>query len=120
MAEIRHEISEFDRGWVVGAHDVGKSGKEIEEMYNFTKSTINRIIKAYKEHGITKVVPRSGRPPKLDNRDTRHLTQIVKKNHKMPLAQITAQMQELTLKTISTRTIQCTLHNEGYYGHVGL
>jgi hypothetical protein len=44
----------------------------------------------------------------------------VKKNHKMPLAQITAQMQELTLKTISTRTIQRTLHNEGYYGRVGL
>jgi hypothetical protein len=46
--------------------------------------------------------------------------QLVEKNHFAPLAQITAEIQDITKKSVSMSTIQRTLHMEGYAGHVGL
>ena len=120
MAEKRHELLEFDRGWIVGAHDAGMSERQIVEMYGFPKTTVHRIIKDFEEHGIVEAHLRSGRPPIFDDRDKRHLTQIVDKNHHAPLANITAQMQDITSKNISICTVRRALHMEGYHGHVGV
>jgi transposase len=93
MTEKRHEVSEFDRGRVVGAHDGGMSIRNITAKYNIPKSTVHRIIKDFEESGLTKPRPRSGRPPELDARDRRHLVQIIEKDHTVALAQLTAQMK---------------------------
>jgi len=120
MTEKRHELSEFDRGRIVGAHDAGMSERQIVEMYGFPKTTAHRTIKDFEEHGMVKARPRSGRPPILDDRDKRHLTQIVEKNHRAPLANTTAQIQDITSKNISVSTVRRSLHMEGYYGRVGV
>jgi transposase len=120
MVEKRHEISEFDRGRCVGAHDGGMSIRSISDLYNIPKTTVHRIIHEFEEHGVIKAQPRSGRPHELDNRDRRHLVQLVEKNHFAPLAQITAEIQDITKKSVSMSTIQRTLHMEGYAGRVGL
>jgi|tagenome__1003787_1003787.scaffolds.fasta_scaffold20698186_1 transposase len=120
MAENRHEISEFDRGRVIGAHDAGMSIRKIQDIYNIPKTTIHRIIKEFEENGLTKARPRSGRPQQLDDRSKRHLIQLVEKNHSISLDQITTQMQDITLNPISTSTIRRALHMEGYAGRVGL
>jgi hypothetical protein len=93
---------------------------EIGKMYDVPKSTVNDIIKAFENHGFTKPQPRSGRPKILNNRDECHLIQMVNKDHKDPIAQITAKMNDATLKDVSVKTIQRTLHSHGYYGRVGL
>ena len=90
MDEKRHEISEFDRGRAVGAHDAGMSIRDIADMYNISKTTIHRVIKDYKAHELTIARPRSGQPQALDNHDKCHLIQIIKKDHSMALNQITA------------------------------
>jgi transposase len=120
MVEKRHEISEFDRGRCVGAHDGGMSIRSISDLYNIPKTTVHRIIHEFEEHGVIKAQPRSRRPHELDNRDRRHLVQLVEKNHFAPLAQITAEIQDITKKSVSMSTIQRTLHMEGYAGRVGL
>ena len=120
MAEKRSEISEFDRGRCVGAHDGGMTTRDIADLYNISKTTVHRIIYDYKENGIIEARPRSGRPPELDPRDKRHLVQLVEKNHYAPLAQITAEIQDITKKPLSLSTIQRALHMEGYAGRVGL
>ena len=120
MDEKRHEISEFDHGRAVGAHDAGISIRDIADMYNISKTTIHRVIKDYKAHELTIARPRSGRPQALDNRDKHHLDQIIKKDYSMALNQITAQIQDITQESISASTIRRTLHAEGYAGRVSL
>ena len=120
MDEKRHEISEFDRGRAVGAHDAGMSIRDIADMYNISKTTIHHVIKDYKAHELTIARPRSGWPQALDNRDKRHLVQIIEKDHSMALNQITAQIQDITQESISASTIRRTLHAEGYAGCVSL
>jgi transposase len=105
MVEKRLEISEFDRGRAIGAHNAGMSIRDIADMYNISKTTIHRTIKDYEAHELTTARPRSGRPQALDNRDKRHLVQIVKKNHFTALDQITVQIQDITQKSISASTI---------------
>ena len=120
MAEKRHEISEFDRGRVVGAHDAGMSIRAIADIYNVSKMTAHRIIQEFEEYGLTKAQSRSGRPQEFDDRDKCHLVQLVEKDHSAPLHQIVAQMQDITQKNVSTSTVRRTLHTEGYAGRVSL
>ena len=113
MTEKRHELSEFDRGRIVGAHDAGMSERRIVEMYVFAKTTAHMVIK---ERVLTKPVPRSGRPQnsqKIINRS------IVEENHLASLSEITAQMRDITLDDVSESTIRRALHVSGYFGHVG-
>ena len=120
MSDKRHELSKFDRGRIVGAHDAGMSERQIVEMYGFAKTTVHRVIKSFEERGLTKPAPRSGRPPKLSNEDKFQLVQIVENNHHTSLAEITAQMRDIIQDDISERTIQRALHVEGYFGRVGI
>ena len=116
MTEKRHELSEFDRGRIVGAHDAGMSERRIVEMYGFAKTTVHMVIKNFEERGLTKPAPRSGRPQnsqKIINRS------IVEENHLASLSEITAQMRDITLDDVSESTIRRALHVSGYFGHVG-
>ena len=85
MTEKQREISEFDRGRCIGAHDAGMSIRAIAELYNISKMTIHRIIREYEDHGIINARPRSGRPSVFDDRDKQHLVQVIKKDHTAPL-----------------------------------
>ena len=120
MAAQRHELSEFDRGRIVGAHDAGMSERAIGEMYGFPKSTVHDIIKAFDEEGLTHARPRSGRPLILDDRDRCHLVRNVNKDHYASLADITAEIEDLTLDPVSVLTVRRALHLEGYHGRVGV
>ena len=60
MDEKRHEISEFDCGRAIGAHDAGISIWDIADMYNISKTAIHHAIKDYEAHGLTTAQPRSG------------------------------------------------------------
>ena len=120
MTEKRRELSEFERGRLVGARDAGMSLGAIGERYDVPKSTVRDVIKAFEEQGSTKPQPRSGRPKLLDDRDKRHLIQIVKSDHKVPLSKITAETKEAISISISESTIRRALHSQGYHGRVGL
>ena len=120
MTEKWHEVTEFNRGRCIGAHDAGMSVRKIADLYDIPKTTVHRIIHDFEQDNVIKAWPRSERPPKLNTRDKHHLIQIVEKNNYAPLAQITAEIQDITQKSISISTVQRTLHMEGYAGHVGL
>src|SRR5437899_3998266 len=81
MAEQRRELPEFERGRIIGAHDAGMSIREIAELYGVSKSTVHRVIKDFEEEGLTEPRPRSGRPPKINDRQRRHIVRNVDKHH---------------------------------------
>ena len=114
MPKKQCELSEFERGLIVGARATGLTEQEIGEMHSFAKSTVHDVLHNFNE-GWTTPQPRSEGPSKLNDHDKRHLIQDVKKNRTASLSKIAAQMDN-----VSTSTIPSTLHSEGYFGCIAV
>lgn len=111
------ELTDFERGEIVGLHKGGFSYDKISEILDYHKSTVRNVIIKYNEQGLTSAAPRSGRPKILSKRSERHLINIVKDNRNESLEEITEMFNTAMNISVSSRTIQRTLHNEGYSGH---
>jgi transposase len=113
------ELTEFERGQIIGLWKGGHSERGIETILGFPKTTIHDTIKRYKNENQISNAPRSGRPPILSERDIRHLVNIVKEDRQQSLDEITDKFNDLSVVSVSSRTIERTLHNEGFYGRAG-
>src|ERR687896_167699 len=111
------ELTDFERGEIVGLSKGGFSQKDIAELLNFPKSTVGNIIKKYNEKGLTTTEHRSGRPKALSERDRKHLEKVAKNNRNDTLEEITEKFNTELNISVSSRTIQRTLHEKGYSGH---
>ena len=76
----KRELTEFERGEIIGLWKGGHSERNIMEILGHPKTTIHDIITKYKNLGNVTDVPHSGRPPKLTEREVRSLVKIVKKD----------------------------------------
>ncbi|CAI9610215.1 unnamed protein product, partial [Staurois parvus] len=77
------ELSEFNRGTVIGFHLGTISIHEISLLLNISWSTVGDIMKKWKQLGTTATQPRSGRPCKMTERDQRMLSQTVHRSHQL-------------------------------------
>ncbi|GET66162.1 IS630 family transposase [Rhizophagus irregularis DAOM 181602=DAOM 197198] len=77
-------------------------------------TTICRFIDKYKKTGVTENLPRSGRPPALNNNEKNALINEVKKNRREPLHEI---INTLGL-SCSLTTARQTLYDAGIHSHV--
>ncbi|GET58376.1 IS630 family transposase [Rhizophagus irregularis DAOM 181602=DAOM 197198] len=77
-------------------------------------TTIRRFIDKYKKTGVTENLPRSGRPPALNNNEKNALINEVKKNRREPLHEI---INTLGL-SCSLTTARQTLYDAGIHSHV--
>ena len=111
------ELTDFERGEIVGLNKGGFSQRDIAKILDHPKSTVGDIIKKYNELGLTTAAPRSGRPKALDKRDNRHLVKIAKNNRNLTLEEITEKFNTEMSISLSSRTIQRALHETGYSGH---
>lgn len=59
------ELSEFQRGTVVGCHLCKKSVREISAMLDLPRSAVISVLLKWKREGATTALPRRGRPHKL-------------------------------------------------------
>src|SRR5947209_17060184 len=93
MSTTRKELSEFQRGEIIGAwkcRELGKkpiSVRKIGELLGHPKSTVQDVITAYK-NGCETPAPRSGRPPILNDRDGRHLKKVLNTNRRTNINEI--------------------------------
>ena len=113
----RQELTDFERGEIVGLFKGKFKQSKIVEILDHPKSTVSAIIKKYREQGLTTTASRSGRPKSLTNRDNRHLVKVVKENRNKTLEEITENFNTVMNISVSSRTIQRTLHEMGYSGH---
>ncbi|GFW33379.1 regulator of chromosome condensation 2 [Trichonephila clavipes] len=81
------ELSEFDRGSIVGCHLCGKSVHEIVDMLQKPKSTVSDKIVEWKRRGSETVEKRTDRPKILGERSLRTLKRVVKQNRKSSLVE---------------------------------
>ena len=100
-APQRHELSPGTRRVMIAMHKVGTSFAAIERELDISTDTIRKIWNRQDDRPLDISAPCSGRPPKLNDRDQRHIKRYVRNNHikrREPLTDI----QPLTK---STRTI---------------
>lgn len=103
---LRKELSEFDRGLIIGAWKFNNSASKISAQLNFPLGTVKSIINRYIK-GIISNGPRSGRPRKTnwlqDRSITKRATQNLK-NRRKTLDQITTSFNQVNRVRISSRT----------------
>ena len=105
------------RDKVVEKFKAGLGYKKISQALNISRSTVQSIIRKWKEYGTTANLPRHGRPPKLTGRARRALIREAAKRPMVTLEELqrsTAQVGESVHRT----TISHALHKSGLYGRV--
>ena len=80
----RKELSEGQRGLIIGMRKCGMSYAAIAAELDLNYYTVRKVVIFYNETKLLKPSPRHGRPTKLNERDRRHLKRHVKrdKNHR--------------------------------------
>jgi len=113
------ELTEFERGEIIGLSKINLSVRNIAKVLLLKKSTIQDVITKYRRRGLISAAPRSGRPPILTQRNTRALIKIVKEDRQTSLDELTEKFSKTLQISVSNSTIKRKLHEEGYYGRLG-
>ena len=100
------ELSDFQRGTVIGCHLSNKLVHQIYALLELLRSTISAVIVKWKCPGATAAQPQSGRPHKLTDRDRRVLKHIAWKNLRSSVATLTTEFQTDSGRNVST-SIKC-------------
>ncbi|GFU17747.1 regulator of chromosome condensation 2 [Trichonephila clavipes] len=99
------ELSEFDRGSIVGCHLCGKSDSEIVDILQKPKSTVSDVIMTWKHQGSETAEKRTNRPKILGERSRRTLKRVVKQNRKSSLVELSQELQSSSGNSVSSRTV---------------
>src|SRR5437762_4641497 len=108
----RHESSPGTRRVIVAMHKVGTSFAAIGRELEMPADTVRKIWKRHENEPLGISTPRSARPPKLDDRDRRHIKRYVRNDRttrREPLADIS---DKLNLN-VSSDTIRRVLKSTG-------
>jgi transposase len=89
---------------------------KISAALKVPKNTVASIILKWKKFGITKTLPRAGRPAKLSNRVRRALVRKVTKNLMVTLTEL--QSSSVEIGEPSRRTTISAALQSGLYGRV--
>lgn len=112
------ELSDFQRGTVVGCYMCKKSVREISALLNLPKSTVSAVILKWKRGGITTALPRSGRPHKLKEKDRQVLEKLALESCLPSLEALTTEFQTASGASVSSKTVRRELHEMGFRGRV--
>ena len=110
------ELSDFEKGIIIGYHKCGRSLRDISSDLKYPKSTVACVIKKWKVSGDCRNVPRVGRPTKLGDRDRRVLSREIRKNRAQPMALIRDEFQQASGSIVSMNTIRKEAHLLGFHG----
>ncbi len=111
------ELPEELRDRIVARHRSGQGYKNISAALKVPKSTVASIILKWETCGMTRTLPRAGRPAKLSYRGRRALVRDVKKNPKITVAELQRCIREVG-ESCRKSTITAALHQSGLYGRV--
>ncbi|GFX47884.1 uncharacterized protein TNCV_4792641 [Trichonephila clavipes] len=110
------ELSEFDRGSIVGCHLCGKSVHEIADILQKPKSTVSDVIVKWKRRGSETAEKRTGRPKILGERSRRTLKRVMKQNHKSSLGEISQEFQSSSGISVSSKIVHREFKNLVFHG----
>ncbi|GBM16907.1 hypothetical protein AVEN_267304-1 [Araneus ventricosus] len=109
------DLNEFERGVIDGAREIGHSISEVAMKFVFSRATISRVYREYRESGKTSNLRhRCGRKKIMQERDQRRLTRIIKRERRATLPQIAADFNAGPSTSVSVRTIQRNIIDMGF------
>jgi transposase len=88
------ELSEFERGEIIGLRKANFSYMEIANILNRSKRAVENTVNDYFLKNKTTAALRSGRPKKLSSRDERQLIKSVRKDPKTTACKLTKQLEK--------------------------
>jgi hypothetical protein len=110
------ELSQFERGQIIGLWIGGRTHEAISRVLKFPKSTVTDTIVRYKNFNTGLTAKRTGRPCSMNNNDRRKLLKVIKKDNKLSLDEIKQKFSQD--KKVSTKTIRKNLHQMQIYSRV--
>ncbi|GFT88001.1 HTH_Tnp_Tc3_2 domain-containing protein [Trichonephila clavipes] len=100
------DLSEFERGVIVSARGMGHSIFRIAMRFGFSRTTISRVYREYRESGKTSNLRhRCGRKKIMQKRDHRRLARIINRDRRATLPQIAADFKAVPSTNVTVRTI---------------
>lgn len=116
---VRGKNTSFDLIQLVIFHHVqGKSVRNISQLLNIKKSTVNDCIQRYKKDNRISLKGSTGRPRTLNIHEERRVIRKIKKDPKLSAPRITQEVFEETSKKVNPETIRRVLRKQGYNGRV--
>lgn len=112
----RKELTDFERGMIVGCHLGEMSVREISKQLNIPKSTIGNVLKKWKSTGDTAPKKRPGRPKILTDRNRRGLRRLVSSSRRRSLENICLEMRATIGRPVSASTTRRELHDMDFHG----
>jgi transposase len=108
-------LSPGSRGKIVGLYEDSPHNLSLQEVAKATgrpKSTVQSVIKHYRDHGTVNDLPRSGRPPILGERDQNVLIRSIRKDPKLKLDHFAAETG------VSPRTVSRIADQHGIHSRI--
>ncbi|GFT10046.1 HTH_Tnp_Tc3_2 domain-containing protein [Trichonephila clavipes] len=109
------DLSEFGRGVIIGAREMGHDISKVAIKFVFSHTTISQVYSEYRESDKTSNLQyRCGWKKNMQERDQRRLTRIIKRDRRATLPQIAAYFNAGPSTSVTVRTTQRNIIDMGF------
>ncbi|GBO42438.1 hypothetical protein AVEN_31656-1 [Araneus ventricosus] len=116
MARSRKEITISIRKLIIFNHSGGKSVRNVAKLVNLSHSTVQYVLKRFKEENWIGNKVRKGRQAKLSERDQRFIIRKFVKNPRLSALKVSAEFNKEFSTPISPETVRRVLRAAGLNG----
>lgn len=116
-----NKLSETDRARALGCLDAGMASREVARRFQTSHQSINRIRERYRQTGLFKDMPRSGRPKVTTRAEDRYIINVVARNRFLTGPETRRRLYAARGRgapPVSVQTVRNRIHSGGFKSRV--